>query len=213
MRPIAIYGAGGLGREVLALIKSLDHYHPVGFYDDALSKGTMVAGCPVLGDFEDLKRHNQDLSMVVAVGNPSIKRVIADRIKDLNFLNFPPIVHHTAILLDPSNISLGQGVIVGAGVIMTTDIVVGDHVLVNLKTTVGHDCKIGSNTSIMPGANLAGGVNVGQEVLIGTGASIRNGIRIGHKSIIGMGCVVVRDVEDGRTLVGVPGRNLDTKTE
>ena len=47
-KDIAIFGAGGFGREVLALIKEINRIEPqwniLGFFDDGLEKGEIVKG-------------------------------------------------------------------------------------------------------------------------------------------------------------------------
>ena len=58
MMNIAIYGAGGFGREVLTLVQDINRagrkYDIMGFFDDGLPKGTVVNGLSVLGGLEEL---------------------------------------------------------------------------------------------------------------------------------------------------------------
>ena len=58
MKDIAIYGAGGFGREVQLLIEQLNAkeltYNFIGFFDDGKSKGELINGFPVLGGMEEL---------------------------------------------------------------------------------------------------------------------------------------------------------------
>ena len=53
-KPLYIYGAGGLGREILALVKSLGGWTPAGFIDDHAPKNSVVGGLPVIGGSEVL---------------------------------------------------------------------------------------------------------------------------------------------------------------
>jgi acetyltransferase EpsM len=45
-------------------------------------------------------------------------------------------------------------------------------------------------------------------VSIGVGASIRPGVRLGKGSVVGVGAAVVKDVDPGDTVVGVPAKPI-----
>ena len=73
---------------------------------------------------------------------------------------------------------------------------------------------IGSNCTLRTGVvigNLHGGDDIpvlGDKVEIGVGAKVLGRIHIGNNVKIGANAVVIRDVPDGATAVGVPARNL-----
>lgn len=207
-KSIVIIGAGGLGREILVLLKSLPAWEPIGFLDDALEKSSNILGLPVLGSIDQagafLKPHT---AAVIAIGDPKMKADVASRIQSVG-LCFPVLIHPNAVIMNADRITLGEGTVIGAGAILTTDISVGRRVFVNINVTIGHDVIVGDNVSIMPGANIAGSVNVGSSVLIGAGANIRNGLRIGENSLVAMGASVVKDVAPGLTVAGVPAKPL-----
>jgi len=48
---------------------------------------------------------------------------------------------------------------------------------------------------------------------VGTGANIIEKKNIGKWSIIGAGCVVINDVPENTTMVGVPGKVIETREE
>ena len=52
---------------------------------------------------------------------------------------------------------------------------------------------------------------IGNHVVIGTGAKVLGNITVGSHSMIGANAVVVRDVPEHSTVVGVPGRIARTK--
>jgi len=60
--------------------------------------------------------------------------------------------------------------------------------------------------TIDPGVVFAGNVTIGAFSRVHTGAVIKNRIRVGEGSIVGAGAVVIRDVEDHVTVVGVPAK-------
>lgn len=204
---IVIVGAGGLGREVLALVRALPEWEPIGFLDDNIPKGTTIAGLSILGNVSDAGRLEGKPAFVIAIGEPRTKRAIAESLMASGCV-FPVLVHPAAVLMNRQTISIEHGTVIGAGVALTTDIQIGPHVLLNLNATVGHDVKIGAFSSIMPGVNLAGAVEIGTEALIGAGANLRNGVRVGNGAIVGMGAAVIRNVDNHSTVVGVPARAI-----
>jgi sugar O-acyltransferase (sialic acid O-acetyltransferase NeuD family) len=206
-RPMIIFGGGGLGREVKTIVDVLPDLYVDGFCDDGIPKGNAISGLPVLGNTDFLLRHS-DVEVVVAIGNSSIKLKVVEKLSRSSRISFVTLIHPRAILGDLMRIQVGEGTIITAGCILTTDIIVGNHVLVNLNTTIGHDVKIDDCTSIMPGVNIAGDVKIGRHVLIGSGANILNGVTIGDGAIIGAGAVVRTDIKAGATAVGVPAKEI-----
>ena len=206
MKTIAIYGAGGLGREVLALIQSFQDWSVSGFFDDYIPKGSIVDGIEVKGGCEELLKLKTNV--VVALGDPRAKKDLLNKLQNIEGLEFPSLIHPSAILLNKATIQVGKGTIITAGCILTTSITIGNHVLLNLNCTVGHDVVIGNYASIMPGVNLAGRTTVGECVLIGSGAQVINQSKIGERAIVGSGSVVNKDVEKNSTVVGVPARKI-----
>jgi sugar O-acyltransferase (sialic acid O-acetyltransferase NeuD family) len=201
---LLIYGAGGLGREVLSLIRALPEWEAAGFVDDYAEKGKLLAGVPVIGGFESILENSY---LVIAIGNPVHKALVVDKVKQKKVI-FPSLIHPSAILQDKHSIQMGEGCIISAGSILTTDLQLGSHTLININVTIGHDCSIGDFCSVMPGVNIAGGVKIGNAVLIGSGANILNRMVIGEKSIIGMGAVVIANVDSDITVVGVPAKPI-----
>ncbi len=183
-------------------------WEPTGFYDDGKRMGEEVGGLHVLGAMEHLLQADRDTHVVIAIGNTQTKKTLALALARNPFLHFPVLIHPRAIIQDVRRVIIGQGSIISAGAILTTDIRVGDHVLVNLNSTIGHDVHIGHYCSVMPGVNIAGEVSIGEGVLIGSGANVLNGIRVGDHSRVGAGSVVTKAVADHSTVVGVPAKPL-----
>jgi UDP-perosamine 4-acetyltransferase len=118
------------------------------------------------------------------------------------------VIHPSAIC--SSHASLVDGVQILAGAIINSGTSVGRNAIVNTGAIVEHDCHIEGHVHIATGARLGGGVTVHEEAHIGMGASIRQGMIIGRRAIVGAGAVVVNDVSDGITVVGVPAHPLNT---
>ncbi len=215
MKKIAVYGAGGFGREVAFLIHDINkkkhEYDFIGYFDDGKRKGERINDSFVLGGFEELDRFEEDLCVALAIANPDVKRAIVNKLNN-NKISFPTLIHPSVIKSGGGLIKIGKGCIVCAGNIITVNIEIGDFVILNLSCTVGHDTIINSFCSFMPSINISGEVRIGEGVYVGTGAKIINQLSIGANSTIGAGAVVVNDIPDNCTAVGVPAKVIKRKS-
>lgn len=209
MKKIAIFGAGGFGREVKMLIDQINAKNPVwefiGYFSDDFS-GTKVDTTHQLGGTEALNQYSDALNLVVAIGSPDVKRRIISKITNKNIV-FPSLIHPN-VVIGGSNVTIGNGCIICAGNILTVDLQLGNHIILNLSCTVGHDTLIGDYCSFMPGVNISGEVNIMEAVYVGTGAKIINQLEIGRNTIVGAGAVVSKSLPADCTAVGIPAKPI-----
>jgi sugar O-acyltransferase (sialic acid O-acetyltransferase NeuD family) len=208
-RPIAIYGAGGFAREVAWLAENCG-FRVVCFIDDnPTATEKMLNEVPVLAVKEAAARFRA-AAVSVAIGSPSTRESVTERALSHGF-TLATLVHPR---VEKSRwITIGKGVVICAGNILTTNIIVGDHVQINLDCTVGHDVELGEYATLAPGVHVSGCVNIGRRAYIGTGAVILNGTRkepltIGDDAVVGGAACVTRSVASGATMVGVPAKAI-----
>ena len=170
-----------------------------------MCNGANINGIPVLGGINELNSVPQSISVVLAIGNPVIKKKVLDCISN-PVIDFPTLIHPSVMIGDKKRVSLGQGCIICAGTIITTNIEIGNFVILNLSCTVGHDTVIGDYAAFMPSVNISGEVEVGESVYVGTGAKIINQLKIGEGTIVGAGAVVAKSLPANCTVVGVPAK-------
>lgn len=86
-----------------------------------------------------------------------------------------------------------------------------DH---GMGIVIGETCRIGNNVTIYQGVTLGGTgkergkrhPDIGDNVLIAAGAKVLGNIEVGSNVSIGANSVVLKDVPDYSTVVGIPGR-------
>ncbi len=209
LKPLYVIGAGGFGRETVWLTERINAVSPVwevkGFIDDDISlHGKELDGYRVIGGCSSLTQLSEDFWVVCAVGCTKIRKKIIDRIIGIPFLHF-------ATLTDPDakisrTVSIGEGCIICAGNILTTDISIGKHVIINLDCTIGHDVILKEFVTLYPGVHVSGNVVIGNRTEIGTGTQIIQGKQVGDGAIVGAGTVVVKDIPSYCTVVGNPAK-------
>jgi serine O-acetyltransferase len=93
---------------------------------------------------------------------------------------------------------IGKGLFIdhGMGVVIGETAVIGDNVLLYQGVTLG-------GTGLSKGKRHP---TIGDNVVIGGGAKVLGNITVGDNSYIGANAVVIKDVPQNSTVVGVPGR-------
>jgi serine O-acetyltransferase len=89
-----------------------------------------------------------------------------------------------------------------------------DH---GMGVVIGETAEIGEDTTLYHGVTLGGTTwnkgkrhpTLGRNVVVGAGAKILGPIKVGDGAKIGSNAVVVKDVPEGATVVGIPGRIVD----
>lgn len=194
-----IIGYGGFGREVFHSLTTDEQNNTVFFVHDEWWKNDNEKVLP-LSKFNPF-----EYEVVVAIGDPTDrKRVIESLPKETKFFTH---IHHSVTILD-KNIEIGEGSIICAGSILTTNIKIGKHSHLNLLTTVGHDTVIGDFMTTAPGAKISGNCIIGDCVYLGTNSSVKQKIKICDNVIVGLNAGVVKDITESGIYVGVPAKKI-----
>jgi sugar O-acyltransferase (sialic acid O-acetyltransferase NeuD family) len=207
-RGIVIVGAGGHGRGILEILAASARARGVaspvrGFLDDAPGTRASVAGVPILGGIRragELREQNQ---FVIGVGDPRARARVASALDEIG-VEYARAVHPSAILY--GDVSLEEGAVIAAGVVVAAATKLGAHALLNLNATVGHDCELGRFATIGPGANLGGNVRMEEGAFVGLNGTVLPGRSMGAWSTLGAGSVLLEDLRDATTAFGVPAR-------
>ena len=208
LRPIVVYGAGGHGREVAALIEDANSdartWELLGFLSDNASEhGQERNGYGVLGGAEWLLRAAPDVGVVLAIGS-SAQRYRVARTLDASGRAYPILRHPSAQLT--RHATLGAGTMLMGGCIVTVNVVVGRFGILNRACSVSHDCRLGDFVTLAPGVMLGGGVKLEEGCDVGIAACAIPGVTVGAWSIVGGGAAIVRSLPNDCTAVGVPAR-------
>ncbi len=195
----AIIGAGGFAREIYWSLPVVERLNAVFFIDDIYWNDSNNLVLP-LSKFDP-----SEYEVVVAIGDPKDRFDMVQKLpKETKYFTH---INSSVLILDP-NIEIGEGSIICAGCILTTNITIGNHAHLNLQTTIGHDCKIGNYFTTAPGAKISGNCEIHDCVYIGTNASIKQKLTIGDNIIIGMNSGVLKNIVEPGVYVGTPSKKI-----
>lgn len=202
---IVVIGAGGHAKVCIELLQSMGEQ--VAFCVGTPGSPPSCVGVPVLYGDEHLARlHAEGYRRVfVAIGANRLRLKLAAAAVALGYELASAISPHAVV--SPSA-RLGKGVAVMAGVVINAEVVIGDLAVINTGASVDHDCVIGSGAHIAPRAALAGNVHVGTASFLGVGSNVIPEQHIGDDVIVGAGAVVISDIGNHATFVGVPARPI-----
>jgi sugar O-acyltransferase (sialic acid O-acetyltransferase NeuD family) len=208
MKKLVIIGVGGFGREVLWLVERINKVEPtwdiLGFVDDNESvQHSIIDSYPVLGNCDWLRNQKDEIYAICAIGASKVRKNV---IQKLCAIRYATIIDPSVIMSD--KISIGMGCILCAGTIITVGISLGSHTIVNLDCTIGHDAVLNDFVTLYPSVNISGNTILEECVEMGTGAQIIQGISICKDTIVGAGAVVVKNITETGTYIGVPARRL-----
>lgn len=213
MKKIVIYGAGGLAKEVALLIETINEkqglWELIGYLEDSKDNiGKIINGYPVLGGLEWLDSYNEkdNINIVLGVGSAEGKKGMYEKLRSRDWLTYPNLIHPN-VNISKYN-TLGKGNIICEGSILTCDIEIDDFVTININSTIGHDTVIGRYSTISPNCSISGNVRLKEGVYFGTNATIIEKLTVGEHTIVGAGSLVVRDLPEYCTAVGVPAKPI-----
>ena len=215
MKDIAIYGAGGFGREVACLIniinqsKTEPEWNLIGFLDDNTEiHGTSNEYGRVLGGAKWVNERDKPISLVIAVGSPLAVQKIAGRISNPH-VDYPNLFAPNVTFLDKASLQIGKGNIICYNCFISCNVRIGNFNLFNGNIPIGHDARIGDCNVIMPSSNISGGVEIGNANFFGVQSVVLQYVKVGNNTRIGANSVVMRKTKDGFLYIGNPAKRVN----
>ncbi|MCE5174374.1 MAG: serine acetyltransferase [Bacteroidales bacterium] len=207
MKNIAIYGAGGCGREIACLIRIINKKKPIwnfiGFFDDGKEIGERNEYGSVIGGMKELNSWDKPLCVAFAIGSSKILSKLTSSITN-PLLDFPNIISPDTIFIDESKVTFGKGNVVFMSCLISCNVIIGDFNFFNSMNTIGHDVIIGNGNVFMPSTRISGQVIIGNENVFGVASTVIQKVQIGDRTTVGANSLILRKTKNGMTYMGCP---------
>lgn len=116
------------------------------------------------------------------------------------------VIPHIGNVVLSNNVEIGNNVCIDRAVMGSTFLDV--NVKVDNLVHIAHGVQIGENSLVIAHAMIAGSVNIGQNVWVAPSSAVRQKLTINDNALVGLGSVVVKDVETGTVVAGVPAKPI-----
>ncbi|EJR58332.1 sialic acid O-acetyltransferase NeuD family sugar O-acyltransferase [Bacillus cereus VD115] len=203
-KKLLIIGASGHGKVIADIAMKTNRWQSIAFLDDN-QNAKYSMGIEIIDKSASISKYIDDYEFFVGIGNNAVRERIQRKLEDEG-ASIPVLIHPSAIIGE--QVYLGAGTAVMAGVVINCCTKIGKGCIINTASTIDHDNIIEDYVHISPGVHLAGTVKVGRGTWLGIGSIVSNNINITHSCKIGAGAVVIRDITESRTYVGVPVRRV-----
>lgn len=198
---LIIYGCGGHARSVLNTAFEIYNQDEIILVDDNARENEIILGCRVEKEW-----NSKDYTpFIVAIGDNSKRQQIFDS-RCACGENPVSIISETSIIGIDSNIE--NGTFIAKKVSIGPEAKIGKNTIINTGSIIEHETIIGNHTHIAPGVTICGRCKIGNNVFIGVGVTVKDSIEICDNVIVGAGAVVIKDIIEQGTYVGVPARKI-----
>lgn len=207
MKDLIIAGAGGFGREALALAKTLNNIEPrwniKGFINDipdALDGVKCSHG--IIGTIKDWRPSENEV-FIIGISSPKGKEKVASILKSKG-AKFVTLIHPAALVSEDA--SIGEGCVITGRSVIGGGAQIGDFVHI-AASMVGQDAIIGDYSTTTAFANLTNAI-IGKRVFVGSHAVILNKLKIGDDAFVCVGSIVYSNVKAGYKVFGNPAKRI-----
>lgn len=208
MQSLIIVGGGELARVIIETAHAQGCWNVIGFVDPEPCEETVRRlGIQRLGTDGDLVSYPNAM-VTLGVGTIKVSDTRRNIVAKLNLPDsrWATIVHPSAHVSPSAHLEPGS--IVLAGAVICSGASIGKHCIINLGAKIDHDVHVGDFVHVAPQAALGGGSRVEDDAYIGMGAIVRDHLTVSSRTLVGMGAVVSKQFAPGKTLVGIPAREL-----
>ncbi|MCH2230925.1 MAG: hypothetical protein MK105_11335 [Crocinitomicaceae bacterium] len=116
------------------------------------------------------------------------------------------VIPHIGNVILSEHVEIGNNVCIDRAVMGSTFLDV--NVKVDNLVHIAHGVQIGENSLVIAHAMIAGSVNIGKNVWVAPSSAVRQKLTIDDNALIGLGSVVVKNVEKGTVVAGVPAKPI-----
>ena len=213
MKNIVVIGSSGHAKVIIDIIQKEGKFNIVGLLDRFRDVGEQTLGYPILGEEEDLPNLITEHALegsIIAIGDNFIRSKVASKISEISpDLPFVSSIHPSASIA--SEVSIGEGTVVMAGVSINSCSTIGKFCILNTNCSIDHDSVLENFASLAPRVTTGGNCRIGQYSAISIGAVLIHGIDIGEHTVVGASSLVMKHIDPFTVAYGAPAKAIRTR--
>ncbi|MFH1326444.1 MAG: NeuD/PglB/VioB family sugar acetyltransferase [Candidatus Falkowbacteria bacterium] len=196
-KKVILIGAGENAQVIRNILDKQKQYNVIGYLDDTKK------GKEIIGKIVDFEKYVNDTYFFITICNNKVRKKLYNLFKKNN-AKFINTLHGKAYLEE--GVKIGENVFIGAFSYVNVNSKIGDNSFINNCCIIEHDNLIKEHSHLAPGVITGGKVKIGANSFVGLGAIINDHIIIDNNVIIGSGAVVIDNIKNNSTAVGVPAK-------
>ena len=118
------------------------------------------------------------------------------------FIKFP----HIGGVEIEDDVEIGANTCIDRGTLSNTYI--GRNVKIDNLCHIAHNVQVGENSVVIALSMIGGSTKIGRNSWIAPSTTVKNGITIHDDTLVGLGAVVLKNVEAGDVVAGVPAKSI-----
>lgn len=204
---IAIFGAGGLAKEILDIVMNFK-FENIVFIDNKFYG--FIWDYPIVNEKEVHLLAKENYKFIIGIADTKVRKKIKERFNDIEYIN---LIHPFATLgyRQKEDVEKKKGNVIFGGVKISNSVSLGNFGIYYYNSTIGHDCIMEDFVTICPGANISGNVKLCEGAFIGANACVLQGNFtdkkiIGRNSVVGAGAVVTKNIAENIIVKGIPAK-------
>lgn len=199
MKPLVIFGAGGLARLALFYFTNDTPYEVAAFtvHQDYLKEKSLL-GLEVV-PFESIETlyPPEHYAVFVAIGFWGVNGARAEIYESCKSKGYEMATYISSQTHQWGEFEVGDNCMILEGAIINPYVKIGNDVIINPGTLVSHDSIIGHHCFLGANAVINGSTKIGDYSLIGANATLVERLTIGSKCVIGAGVTITKDMQSG----------------
>lgn len=209
---LALYGAGGVGKEIMELIsaynKRTNQWEDFLFIDD-VTQEKEIMGYEVYSFSEFTKRYapEDNVEIIITLGDPINREKLFHKLKNEGYQFGKAIFDSPFVSMQAK---YGRGVLIYANT-LPGSVEIGDNVMILGGADIGHEAVIGNHCVISSQVFIGGHTVVGNNVFIGAHAALKDSISVGNNAAISLGAAVFNSVPENAFAFGNPARSMQRR--
>lgn len=211
MQDLVIFGAGGMAKEVSALVQEINREKPAFRHmayavdDEYYHENMKIHEVPVFSR-KWLIEHRNDVVCVCAIGYPKERRKTQKSLAQEG-VRFVSLMHPTTRVCEGTTI--GSGCIIQLNCVISVDCRLGDGIFLNTDVNIGHDAVLEDFVTCFPRTQISGKVHIGEAACVGAMSFINEKRKIGTEAVIVPGSIVFNNVKEKSHVMGNPARRVE----